>query len=98
MTDQNCCESVYRPGMFRPGRCSKKATKEHNGRPYCSLHYPPTVAAKRDERSARWKAKWAAENAAAKANNKRIKLGERALDYMRSEYPEMVQEWEQGMK
>jgi len=98
MTGQNCCESVYRAGMFRPGKCAKRATKEHNSKPYCSLHYPPTVAAKRDERSAKWAAEYAAKNAAAKRQAQATRLGERALDYMRSEYPEMVQEWEQEMK
>jgi len=56
------------------------------------------VAAKRDERSAKWAAEYAAKNAAAKRQAQATRLGERALDYMSSEYPEMVQEWEQEMK
>ncbi len=36
--------------------CRKKATIERDGKPWCKLHDPERVAAKRAEREARWNA------------------------------------------
>jgi hypothetical protein len=70
---KQCCASVYRPHSFRPGRCEKKATVEVDGKPYCGLHDPAKVQARRDAnltafnakfdlRQARWRIEREADN------------------------------------
>ena len=48
-------------------RCGVTAKHEHEGSWYCKTHHPPTVKAKGDARSARFRAKLDAERDAAQA-------------------------------
>jgi uncharacterized Zn finger protein (UPF0148 family) len=45
-----CCASVHRAHMFRPGRCERKATVERDGKFYCAVHDPVFVEKKRAHR------------------------------------------------
>lgn len=73
-TGKKCCESVYDPGRFRPRGCSKNATVERDGKPYCGLHDPDRVEAKRAERHAKLDRQWAAERAAKQQEAERQEL------------------------
>lgn len=91
---ERCCASVYRAGMFRPGRCSMNASLEYEGKTYCKLHYPPAVDVKRKARDDRWEAEYKAKDEAVKAAVRHRTLAEKALDYMRNEHPDVVEGWE----
>ena len=54
-------------GGYRTYRCGVTAKHEHEGSWYCKTHHPPTVKAKDDARSARFRAKLDAERDAAQA-------------------------------
>jgi len=90
----NCSANVYRPHSMRSSPCNRNATMVHEGKGYCAMHFPPSMEARDKQRQAKYDAEWAAKQ----KQWREARLGERALDYMRSEYPEMVQEWEQEMK
>lgn len=52
-----CCKRVY-AGSFVGHLCTKPAKHEHEGRLYCSIHYPPHVAEKRAATDAKWDKEW----------------------------------------
>ena len=54
-------------GGYRTYRCGVTAKHEHEGSWYCKTHHPPTVKAKGDARSAKFRAKLDAERDAAQA-------------------------------
>ena len=89
-----CSAYVHRPHSMRASPCSRKAVIMYDGRGYCKLHYPPSVKAREDEKQAKYDAEWAAKQ----KRWKEERLGDRALSYMRSEHPDVVQQWEQEMK
>lgn len=47
-----CSATVYRGNWPRAYPCSRKATLGHEGKRYCSIHYPPNVEAKRKAKQA----------------------------------------------
>jgi hypothetical protein len=49
-------------GYAAPGGrpCGKNAKYEHEGKWFCKIHHPPTVAEKNKARNERWEKKWAA--------------------------------------
>jgi len=53
-----CCGKVSPAGSWRIYPCGKNASMEHEGKHYCKTHHPPTVKAKADARTAKWRAKW----------------------------------------
>lgn len=77
-----CCGSVRGDGWGRPHQCARSGTLEHEGKLYCKTHHPPTVKAKDEERSARWRAEWAAEKAASeKKSAEAAEIKSKAAEY-----------------
>lgn len=52
-----CCKRVY-AGSFSGHMCTKPAKHEHEGRLYCSVHYPPYAAERRAATAAKWDKEW----------------------------------------
>ncbi len=89
-----CSAAVFRPHSMRSSPCRRNATMYHDGNGYCSVHFPPSVDAREKERQAKYDAEWAVKQ----KRWREERLGSRALDYMRNEHPDVVQQWEQEMK
>lgn len=67
--------------------CSAGAKHEHDGRWYCKRHHPPAIKEKQDARTAKWEAKWRAEQEALAAEAE-----ERAENARRAAlYPELLE-------
>ena len=90
-----CCGSVRGDGWGRPHQCARSGTLEHEGKLYCKTHHPPTVKAKDEERSARWRAEWAAEKAASeKKSAEAAEIKSKAAEYDAAAYSNAVQEYD----
>jgi hypothetical protein len=89
-----CSAKVFRPHSMLPSPCSRNAVMMYDGRGYCKLHFPPSVEARDKERAAKYNAEWEVKQ----KRWREERLGQRALDYMRNEHPDVVQQWEQEMK
>ena len=63
--EHKCKGTILR--NYWPKRCGVTAKHEHEGSWYCKTHHPPTVKAKDDARSAKFRAKLDAERDAAQA-------------------------------
>ena len=50
-----CAKDVYR-GRFSSSPCARTAKVERNGKHYCGIHDPVSVAEKRAKRDAEWRA------------------------------------------
>lgn len=62
-----CENKQHNIRWINPRQCQKEGKLEHDGKWFCKVHHPPTVAAKDKERSEGWQKKWDAEAAANKA-------------------------------
>ena len=71
---KKCCHEKWRGFGFSPRRCDKAAKVERDGNPYCGLHDPEKVAARRAERNAKWDRKWAVQTAAREQEASRAEL------------------------
>jgi hypothetical protein len=58
---ERCSGEVWGHRAFRPSRCSRVASLEHEGKHYCKVHHPPTVEVKQKEKHTRWQQQWNAE-------------------------------------
>ena len=86
MTTEHTCEKVIWSGFYKR-RCSKKAKHEHEGHWYCKTHHPPTVRAKTDARTEKWKKEWAA-----KREQDALEEAQRAEQQRRATlYPDLIQ-------
>lgn len=53
-----CCKMVSNgPRTVSFHRCYNAAKHVHEGKPYCTVHYPPNVEKRVEESTARWNAK-----------------------------------------
>lgn len=59
-----CCVRVHSGGYVRGHQCGKAAKVIRDGKPYCGIHDPVAVRARKDKRNAEWKERWDAEAAA----------------------------------
>jgi len=71
---ERCCAELFKGG-FRPHQCHKIGRLEHMGRFYCTLHHPPSIAARRALRDKKWQEKYAK----AREEFKREALAEKLL-------------------
>lgn len=46
----HCCAKIYSASIGWGHACSRYATKVHDGKPYCSQHFPPANDARRKAR------------------------------------------------
>ena len=56
-----CCKAVYDPDTRASWQCKRPNGHGEQGA-YCKQHDPLVVSAKRNARSAKWKAEWAAKD------------------------------------
>jgi hypothetical protein len=64
MTDNSkCYATVSHAGdsWLHPPHCKHKPVAVENGHPYCKVHLPSVVKARRDKAAKEWDAKWNAE-------------------------------------
>ena len=64
MTDNSkCYATVSHVGdsWLHPLHCKHKPVAVENGKPYCKVHLPSVVKARRDKAAKEWDAKWNAE-------------------------------------
>ena len=90
-----CCATVWQ-GMSRYS-CSKVARFEFEGRPFCKVHYPPTLRAKDKARHLKWEAERVAENRIAdevKAKQAALELDAARWRYWRVYMPSTMSEHE----
>ena len=63
---KKCCKRVYNKSWVVPSdqnrQCQRTGNLEHEGKLYCSIHYPPNIQAKRDAASAASRREAEAEN------------------------------------
>jgi hypothetical protein len=69
MSAHKCEGVVWTVESYRSHRCNKNAAHEHEGHWFCKTHHPPSIEAKNDARSAKWKAELDAQNVANKAES-----------------------------
>jgi hypothetical protein len=80
-----CCKKVY-GSSFLGHMCQNKGAYEHEGKPYCKLHHPPTILAKDEARNAAFKADRARVNEARNAEKTQADEQKRRADL----YPELL--------
>lgn len=62
---KHTCEKRIYPTWSMNGHLHGVGAKyEHKGKWYCKRHHPPTVRAKDDEKSRKWREEWDAQDAA----------------------------------
>lgn len=49
------------PWARHSSSCPRTGTLEYAGQFYCKTHHPPTALAKSEDKTAKWRAEWAAE-------------------------------------
>jgi hypothetical protein len=92
-----CCGKVSPAGSWRSYPCGKNASMEHEGKHYCKTHHPPTVKAKADARTAKWRAEWdALDEAKEKARAEAAEQKRRADCY--DALVERVKELEEALR
>ena len=74
--ETRCCEMVWDQGGWRRYPCTRNATVERDGEPYCGQHDPEKVAARKKARTAIYEAKCAARE---REHNRRIVAQEGSL-------------------
>ena len=68
------CSALLKTSGFHASHCYRDAKVERNGKPYCKMHDPERVEAKRKSQNEKWEAEfkrkqtqWAEEDARCKA-------------------------------
>lgn len=59
-----CCTRVHSGGYVRGRQCAKAAKIIRDGKPYCGMHDPVAIKARKDKRNEGWEERWAANRAA----------------------------------
>jgi hypothetical protein len=86
--DKKHCEGRIKSEFGWAGtRCNKTASLEHEGKHYCKLHHPPTIAAKREAQNAKWRAQWEARDKAAE----RAHAAAKERDRRAALFPELLE-------
>ena len=85
MTEKHQCAGNTRPSgaWYRPSRCPRNGTLEHDGKWWCKQHHPPSVKERDEVKHAGWDADWAASDKArmeAKAAQAELERRSRAYD------------------
>ncbi len=95
MMKHTCEKRVYGSSMFvGPGHLHGVSAKyEHEGKWYCKTHHPPTVKAKANEESCKWRAERNAEDAA-RAKGAAIRKAEQRVLKVAMETAESSEELE----
>lgn len=76
MKNKHRCEkSVYDYSVSQSFQCSRNGKYEHEGKWYCSQHYPPHVKERAEKRSQKWNAEWAESEAKHKEQDRLIAQG-----------------------
>lgn len=71
------CSATVRNG-YHTYKCGRGATMEHDGKPFCKQHHPPTMEARQAERNSAY-AKQQAEIQAARNADAAVREAERAV-------------------
>lgn len=80
-TARCCYDNVFTDSRSYHGvQCSRKATTEHDGKPYCKTHNPALKKAKSEAQSEKWREQWAAEALARTKSSKRTELYPKLID------------------
>ena len=76
MTDKVRCSREVpgegRWGVFHMHQCTRKATVERNGKPFCKTHDPVAIKERDDARHREWQEKWDRERAASERKSAAI--------------------------
>lgn len=74
------------PGCFGLWPCPKRATTLRAGKPYCTIHDPDRIAAKREEKSAAFGAEVARRRRVAEKLIARERITETAINAVNEEF------------
>lgn len=94
MEKQKCAGRTY-DSMHRGFyACTRNGSLEHGGKMWCKTHHPPTVEAKTKAQNENWMAKARMQREAARAENIKSDLRDRAWAWMRETRPDIIAAWE----